>query len=334
MTHQERDRLSIAVGFSVIVHLVIAVLSGFFASAPAPDHLPPLRVELNVPEPAPLPEPEPPAPEPAPEPTPVPEPETPAPTPQAPAPGTSAPGAAGSQGPPAGPDPLSGPAPDEITEADIWGRRERTAPRRQQPREDVLRADPDSLAPDVTRPDWAGTVLSQAGVSDDQMTDSERTAVAERIESNPEFEPLLTEAIEALDRPGAAERLAPGTSGQEPSPAPGSGTGTDGTADGSQGDPRLSWEGGDRGDAGPLPVLTAEDFEGRVPAETRFVVIFEVNEGGGVLPGSIIFQQRSVYTAVNEKLRRAIASWRFDPASGAGTQSAVFALVVRREDVR
>jgi len=64
MIHQERGRLSIAVGFSVVVHVVVAVLSGFFASPPAlPDYLPPLRVELNVPEPlepepAPVPEPE------------------------------------------------------------------------------------------------------------------------------------------------------------------------------------------------------------------------------------------------------------------------------------
>ncbi|MFW5844204.1 MAG: hypothetical protein ACOCW6_09775, partial [Spirochaetota bacterium] len=204
------------------------------------------------------------------------------------------------------------------------------APRRGSRSGDVLRPDEESLAQDVTLPDWAGTVLSQAGVSADQMSVSEATSVAERIDTNPEFESLLSDAIAGLNR-----RAAESDPGTTPGETPGPGAGTEGpaseSADGVQGDPRLAWEGGDRGGAGPLPELTAADFQNQVPAETRFVVIFEVDERGGVVPGSIIFQQRSLYTQANEKLRRAIASWRFAP--GAGTQSAVFTLIVRREDV-
>lgn len=331
MTHQERDRLSIAVGFSVVVHLIIAVLSGVFGTSPdLPDYLPPLRVELNAPEPVepvPVPlseaEPEPPAPTEPPEPTP----ET-APAPATPAPQSQA---------PAGADPMAERPGREFSLDEIMGVQGAGAPRdRRQSREDVLQADPDSLAPDVALPDWAGTVLSQAGVSTEQMSVSEATDVADRIRRNPEFRRLLSEAIEGVNRSAADGRRSPEAGGQEPSPGPGSEPGTaDGTAtDGAQGDPRLSWQGGDRGAAGPLPELTAADFGNQVPAEVRFVVIFEVNDRGGVVPGSIIFQQRSLYTAANQKLRSAVASWRFDPKPGAPTESAVFTLVVRREDVR
>ncbi len=361
MTRVDRDRLGVALGVSLVAHVLFGVLAGLFSAPPAlPDYLPPIIVELDPPEEV-LPEP-PPEPPPEPEVIPPEESETVAPaTSDQVAPAATSGGApeavvedAGSLGGAGGvggrqsgaqregsaqrgADPMANAPPRDFSLEELYGRESSDAPRRRSGSEDVLQPDPESVAADVALPDWAGTVLSDAGVSADQMSVSEATSVAERLRDS-EFERMLTDAIAGVRSdssssgeaaPGAQEAPATGTPGGDgasegPATAsPGSGVG----------DRRITWQRGERGSAGRLPDLTAADFGGRVPAETLFVVIFEVDEGGRVVPGSIILQRRSVHTAANEKIRRAIASWRFQAKPGAQAESAVFTLVVRREDL-
>jgi hypothetical protein len=117
------------------------------------------------------------------------------------------------------------------------------------------------------------------------------------------------------------------------------GDGQDRTASSTSGDSALQFLGPGTGSLRPSrgfpeDILSQEDFPGVVPAETRFVIVFEISPSGVVVPGSVIFQQQSPYTSVNEKIRRAVVNWGFTPHGADEPVTAIFTPIVRREDVR
>jgi TonB family protein len=71
-----------------------------------------------------------------------------------------------------------------------------------------------------------------------------------------------------------------------------------------------------------------------VPARLEFVVVFDVDPQGVVVPGSVILQKSSGHTAVDRKVRSAILNWKFLPKPQAETETGVFTLVVERSDIR
>jgi chemotaxis protein histidine kinase CheA len=193
--------------------------------------------------------------------------------------------------------------------------------------------------PDVELPEWTQTVR-EAGISTEQMEDEEVKELAQKIERDPAFERRLRDVVQSLDEasrsstedPAADGNGGGGSGGSQadvPSDQPQEGpSNRPGSAD-------IEWSGtgGARGNPGPLPDYDPSDFGGRVPGKTTFVAVFEVDDKGVVIPGSIIFQQKSPYSAVNEKLRRAISQWSFDAKPQAQRETAIFTLVIRRSDV-
>lgn len=306
---------------------------------------PPQPVEEDSP-----PVPEPPAPEQQPAPAPAPQP--------APAPSRedSVAGDAPAERAPRPPanDPLAArrDAPVEVTEEELFGRRPATRRDREAPEDPEGFLPRETAEPERELPDWVSRTMQEADISTREMDSREATQLAEKIEADPELQQRLSSVIDAVERAREEERdsaarrepsadregttpsdeAAPGRTGTEPDGEASSRTRSSAGAD-------LELLGPGSGSvrpARPFPTdfLSQEDFPGIVPAETSFVIVFDVSPSGIVVPGSVILQQKSAYTVVNEKIRREVLNWSFTPHGGEEAITAIFTPVVRREDVR
>ena len=226
----------------------------------------------------------------------------------------------------------------------------------------------DTRTPASELPDWARRTMDRSGISTDEMTAQDATQLAEKLEADPALERRLESVIAAVSESQsssasspASSESAPGRDGdaagdgratrdEEESVAPGGDTestsdegpgetDTSPSSPASSGDSALEFLGSGTGGLRPVnpfpkDILSPEDFPGVVPAETTFVIIFEIAPSGVVVPGSVIFQQQSPYTSVNEKIRRAVLNWGFTPHGGNEPVTAIFTPLVRREAVR
>jgi len=117
-----------------------------------------------------------------------------------------------------------------------------------------------------------------------------------------------------------------------------------GTEDGAQfsevslpGDSSLDWVGGgSRSAVGrlALPQIDSEDLGGLVPPRLTYVIVFDVNADGVVVPGSLILRNSSGYTAADQIVRRVVSSWHFEPAPGSQPVTAICTLILERDDLR
>lgn len=189
-------------------------------------------------------------------------------------------------------------------------------------------------------PDWAReprATVEDAGISTEGVSEDEVEGLAEKVATDPEFRRSLRDVTAALDR-----RTTDGTA-TDRAPQDGPETGTQEeptTEDRAPGDSRFEWVGAGNREltnppAVPQDFFSSADFGGSVPAEASFVVVFEVDQSGNVVPGSIIFQQGSGFLRAKEKLRARIREWSFQPtAPSAAIATGIFTLVVQREDIR
>ncbi len=373
MSTQEKERLGLALAVSLVIHVVafLIVQFGDWRVAPLPEFSGPLYVEMEPIEeepeaeegiaetrtrpeqPADAPASEAPAEEPPAEEPPPRQPAPPEPAPEETAPATAQPRQsepparaepeARQPAPAAGPsgaDPLAGERQTE--DFDVFGREDRPGQRTAPPESDEmpqLSPEADATAAKAELPDWATAPrqsVEEAGISTEGVSDSEVQDLAEKVATDPAFRRRLQEVTAALER-----RTSAGTTGDR---APRDGPDTDpreesSTEDRSPGDSRFEWVGtGNRQLTNPPAVpqdfFSSADFGGSVPAEASFVVVFEVDQRGNVVPGSVIFQQGSGYVIAKEKLRGRIRGWSFEQtAPNADIATGIFTLVVQREDV-
>ncbi len=329
---KDRQRLGYGILLAVALHVALAVVSGFMDFvAPLPDYLGPVFVQFDSPEPpepAPVAQTEPPPAVPAPQPTPQPQLQPPAQPaePAPPAPTQPAPAA-----PRAAPSAPSAPSHDipqrEWTVEELMGAQRSPAQRTRAPSA-AAAVDEQATAADGELPAWAGRAMQEAGISTEQMDRAEVIQVAQRIQADSAFRSRLQEVIAAVE--AAPARAA----ARDPAAAPGSGPAAAEGPGTDLGDGAIRWSDSDgRGGIPRLPRITAALFDGPVPARLEFIVLFDVDNRGSVIPGSIVLQTRSRYTRVNEEVRRTVRGWTFDAKPGAPSESAIFTLIVYREDV-
>lgn len=375
MITQEKERLWLALAVSLMIHAVafLIVQFGDWRVAPLPEFTGPLYVEMEPIEEEPEPEEgiaeaetrpearadESPADEPSEDPPPA-EPSPRRPAPEEPAPDEPSPPTAQQSEPPARAEPEARqPAPDTGTSAPADplagerqtdefdpmapdGREGRAGQRTAPPEDETgrLRPEAEATAADADLPDWATRpreTVEDAGISTEGVSGEELEGLAEKVATDPDFRRRLKDVTEALERRTSdgpatdrAPREGPDTGSQE-EPT---------TEDRAPGDSRFEWVGtGNRELTNPPAVpqdfFSDADFGGSVPAEASFVVVFEVDQRGNVVPGSIIFQQGSGYLSAKEKLRGRIRGWSFEPtAPNADIATGIFTLVVQREDIR
>ena len=142
------------------------------------------------------------------------------------------------------------------------------------------------------------------------------------------FDALLDRVLQSLTSPSTTSNAnaQPGT--------PGDGVSRENTL---PGDPRLEWVGGGtRRPIGTLamPDLASGDFGGLVPARVSWVIVFDVDADGLVVPGSLILRNSSGYTSADQKVRRALASWQFELAPGSQPVTVICTLILERDDLR
>jgi hypothetical protein len=346
MTTQEKERLGLALAASLVIHAIalLIVQLGDWRVAPLPEFTGPMYVEVEplereqaeteglaraeaAPEAAPA-EPTPAEPTPS-EPAPRETPSRAEPAPEPPAAADEPPAA------PSGADPLAGERrTEEFTPEDLQGGETRPGAREAPPRDEEFRRLPDesATAAEERLPDWATRpreTVEEAGISTEGVAEGEVEDLAEKVATDPAFRRALQEVTTALEQRATAD--GPGsTAAPGDAPAP---------PDAPAGDSRFEWVGAGNRELLNTPAVrdgffTAEDFGGSVPARASFVVVFEVDSRGNVLPGSVIFQQGAGYIRAREKLRRRVREWTFEPAAGADVATGIFTLVVRRDDVR
>ncbi len=342
MLHSDRERLATSIAVAFGIHVVLLGLLYVFGWSidEFPDYEPPIYVSLEefeleeleldeappeelsqadpdpaAPDPEPAPEPEP-TPSPPAEPEPAPEqPSEPAPTPEpdpAPAP-EEAPR-----------EPL--PPPDDV---DLLGG-DRTAERR---RPDRPEHDLDDLAardddpPDL--PDWA-TAEQGARDPETRMDDRDAEELARRLDRDPEFERQLRDVLSSV----AQARRTALEDGNDTAPAHDRDEAEDDPVETGDGEGLIRGISG-RGEPTIDLSFSATDFDNNVPPTTTIVVVFDVDPRGFVIPGSLILQQQSRYTRVNEKVREEVRGWRFEPlpSGQTQTQTGIFTLVINRGDV-
>ncbi len=103
------------------------------------------------------------------------------------------------------------------------------------------------------------------------------------------------------------------------------------------GDSSLNWVGGgSRRAVGELalPDIGSDDLRGLVPRRLTYIIVFDVNSNGVVVPASLILRQSSGYTAADQKVRNAVTRWHFEPAPGSQPVTAIFTFVLERDDLR
>jgi len=351
MMQSDRERLAMSTAIAVGIHLLLLGSLYVFGWSidKLPDYEPPIYVSLEEfelekvevplrehepvpeelsqaepePDPAPAPEPDP-APAPEPDPAPAPEPD-PAPAPD-PAPEPPSASVAEPEAPPPETrrEPL--PPPDDV---DLLGG-ERTAERT---RPDRPRYELDEFAPETEDPELPDWVTADQRDSDPAARMDEREAgqLARRLDRDPEFERQLREVLRSV---GEARRAEPRTPGDADGPAD---TRRDAPAEATapaNGNGMIRGISG-RGQPNIGLSFTAADFDDNVPPTTTIVVVFDVDPRGFVIPGSLILQQQSRYTRVNEKVREEVRGWRFEPlpSGQTRTQTGIFTLVINRGDV-
>lgn len=74
---------------------------------------------------------------------------------------------------------------------------------------------------------------------------------------------------------------------------------------------------------GSRPVLDAGDFDGMQPRRMELTVVFSIGESGIVEPASLQISGETRYTKVTEKIRTALARWRFSSSRGATSRGEV-----------
>ena len=354
MIHTDRDRLFLAVGVALVFH---GALFGGFAIAgfdftPYPETspvtvtLPDYRPPEVEPEPEPVPvEPEPVEPEPDPAEIAPAEaaPDEPEPRPAEPEPAPPARDTGPVPAPPSAPSPSAPPAtgsdapPGAFSQDDLRWQRDDTAAAREADRtsdEDIFAIDePDEADTDL--PSWV--VEGEFSLQPESSLDrGEQEALDDMRETVPGFADRLAELVEALENPGVIGSDDEATDGAGPADGrteegPGTPSATTELPGGA-----IEWVGsGSRQPAGELtePELTASDFGGTVPARVSYLVVFEVDEDGLVVPGSLILRQSSGYTLADQKVRRAISTWRFDPAPGTSPVTAIATLHIARDEI-
>jgi outer membrane biosynthesis protein TonB len=163
--------------------------------------------------------------------------------------------------------------------------------------------------------------------------DAQETLETKR-ETVPGFSERLSELMSALDDPSQPGQAGTQAAADEADSRPGAtGPATTSLPGGST----IEWVGGgSRRPVGELalPNLSATDFGGQVPARVSYLIVFEVNEDGLVVPGSLILRQSSGYTLADQKVRRAVSTWRFDPAPGTPPVTAIATLHISRDRIR
>lgn len=345
MIHNDRERLLFGAGIALLLHgvLFVGLALGGFDFAPYPETSPvfvtlpdyatpepratprveePVEPQVDLAEPEPV-ETQPDATEPRtttePRPTPEPGPVQ-TPPPQRSTPATPS---ARDQAPAAGRDAPPG---SFSTEDLAWLDDSPDRDRQRTSDADLFAIDePDDADTDL--PSWVteGEFSRQPEAT---LPADEQAALAEKRDTVPGFASRLAELVSALDNPPSA---GPGSAD-----APGSGpTGPSTTS--LPGGSSIDWgEAGSRSPIGTLtlPLLTASDFGGRVPARVSYLIIFDVNAQGQVVPGSLILRQSSGYTLADQKVRAALSTWRFEPAPGTPPVTAIATLHISRDAVR
>ncbi len=242
--------------------------------------------------------------------------------------------------------------PVEVSDEELFGR-PRTRRDREAPEEPDGFLPPETGEPERELPAWVQDIMDGTEISTRDMTREEATRLAEKIQTDPALRRQLESVVAAVEA-ARSDRETPGEPGsaagddrssQTPSEAA-PGADTPGATTPGVSQPQEAPEGsqlrflGDGTGAlrpiNPFPedLLSAGDFPGMVPAEITFVIVFEIDPSGIVVPGSVIFQQKSPYTVVNEKIRRAVLNWGFTPHGGDEPVTAIFTPIVRREDVQ
>jgi len=240
----------------------------------------------------------------------------------------------------------------EVTEEELFDRRPAPRRDREAPEDRGGFLPPETGEPERELPEWVSRTMQEAQISTRDMDTREARQLAEKIEADPELEERLSSVIDAVERARAedgdrATESEPSADREGTTPADEAAPGRRGTEpDGEASGPVRSTAGADLELLGPgsgsvrparpfpTDFLSQEDFEGIVPAETSFVIVFDISPSGIVVPRSVIFQQKSAYTVVNEKIRREVLNWSFTPHGGEEAITAIFTPVVRREDVR
>ncbi len=340
MIENDRDRLLIGVGFALVLHAILVVVLAIVGlnTPPYPENEP---VFVTLPDYEPPPEAEP---EPEPEPEEISEPSEPLipdaeieptapeletqpePSPEIrtdPAPSTPAP-AQPQSGRDARPGEIASDTTGLVPAADAS--RDRAAGRT--PDNFFAISEPDDV--DSEKPSWLveGEFSPQPESS---LEEGEQRALAKKRESLPGFEQRMSELIRALENPPSS------TAGSESGTATGGEEGPATATTALPGGSAIEWVGsGGRRPRGQLvlPTLTASDFGGQVPARISYLIVFEVNAAGQIVPGSLILRQSSGYTLADQKVRASISSWGFDPAPGAPPVTAIATLHITRDEIR
>ena len=356
MIHRDRDRLLISSAVALVLHavlfLVLAIVGLDFTPYPESSPVFVTLPEYDDAEPREdaEPEPEPPAPEePEPEPEPDPAPEIAASEPDVPPEEPVEELGAQEQPPAIRPAPEPAPAPEvaeqpsvpsgsdappgSFTTEDLpWLNQSDAADREQERSSDELFAvrEPDEIDQDL--PSWV--VEGEFSVQPESSLERDaRQALDEKRETVPGFAERLAELERSLENPPSATSGAgqESVTGDRPDASPSAAT----TA--LPGGGSIEWVGsGSRRPVGALalPRLTAADFGGAVPARVSYLIVFEVNAEGLVVPGSLILRQSSGYTLADPKVRATVSTWRFDPAPGAPRVTAIATLHISRDEIR
>ena len=329
MSRVDRARMMVAVAIALLAHAIAFTAITVFAGAYVPyPEMEPLFVTLEDYDPLP-PEPPPPPP-PAeigrpPDPSPV----VPAPAPPQPAPEAPQPAPAPRPAPQPAPAPRSTDAPPgAIADQPLIGIPSTSAADREADRmPDSVVFGPGSDIPAEPQTDLPAWVVSgEVSVRPiDSLSASERRGLQERAATLPGFDATLRALEAALRSPV--------------SPASQPGPGGDGTTVSRQqlpGDAAIDWIGSGSRTVlqSPLPQIVAQDLGGQVPAWIDYIVVFDVDSAGTVVPGSLIFRQNSGYTAADQKVREAIQRWQFEQAPGSPRVTAIATLRITRDRIR
>jgi outer membrane biosynthesis protein TonB len=334
VTNADRERVGIAVLVAVVLHAGIAVAIGVFGFelAPYPETEPVFVTLPDYVEPEPeevQPEPEEPEPVVATQPEPaVPEQQTGVqqrtntaqPEPVAPAPAAPQPAPAPSAAPPrttaqAPPEPEVDPEAAARARGDMRSGFDLMA--------GIDDQEVNDSASDL--PGWV--VAGEVSVRpEESLSAAEQQLLGQKRVTVPGFENRLAELVDALQNPA----------GPMSAPTPAESGTPEVTHQGLPGDGIIEWFGdGERElTSFTLPRLSASDFGGQVPAVVNYIIVFEVNSAGSVIPGSLILRQSSGYTLADQKVRQTVGTWLFEPADGSGIVTAIATLQIARDEIQ
>jgi hypothetical protein len=293
---------------------------------PEPEPLPEVpEPESVVEQPAPV---EPPEPQPAPV-TPREIPAEPAATQQPSAPVVSSPPPAPSPAAPTPPAVSTDAPPGALSTEDLPWLNTDTSERTPSESADDIFVYDDRIEPTTELPDWV--VAGEFSLQPESSLDEESRETLEEMNATlPGFQEQLDLIMERMVATASSTDTGPGAD-------------TSSTGPGSDGTTTILSGGGELwlGESGrhlmadaSRPALVADDFGGRVPADIGYVIVFEVDDHGIVIPGSLIFRNSSGYTRADEKVRQTVLTWRFNQSLGSPRVAAIVRLNIERADVR